>query len=124
YVSGTKIKHLLDTIRTLRSRAERGEILFGTVDSFLIWRLTGGRRHVTDVSNASRTLLFNIHTLQWDDELLRILGVPRVMLPEVLPSSHHYGETEPSLFGRAIPITGDAGDQQAATFGQACFEPG
>ncbi|MFN0022072.1 MAG: glycerol kinase GlpK [Pirellulaceae bacterium] len=124
YFSGTKIKYLLDTIPGLRSRAEKGEILFGTVDSFLIWRLTGGKRHVTDVSNASRTLLLNIHTLQWDDELLKILGVPRAMLPEVLPSSHHYGDTDPFLFGRAIPITGDAGDQQAATFGQACFEPG
>jgi glycerol kinase len=124
YFSGTKIKHLLDTVPGLRSRAEKGEILFGTVDSFLIWRLTGGKRHVTDVSNASRTLLFNIHTLQWDDELLKLLGVPRQVLPEVLPSSHHYGETDASFFGRAIPITGDAGDQQAATFGQACFEPG
>ncbi|MGI8980156.1 MAG: glycerol kinase GlpK [Pirellulaceae bacterium] len=124
YFSGTKIKHLLDTIPGLRSRAEKGEILFGTVDSFIIWRLTGGKRHVTDVSNASRTLLLNIHTLQWDDELLKLLNVPRAMLPEVLPSSHHYGDTDPSLFGRAIPITGDAGDQQAATFGQACFEPG
>ena len=124
YFSGTKIKYLLDTIPGLRSRAEKGEILFGTVDSFLIWRLTGGKRHVTDVSNASRTLLLNMHTLQWDDELLKLLGVPRAMLPEVLPSSHHYGETDSSLFGRAIPITGDAGDQQAATFGQACFEPG
>jgi glycerol kinase len=124
YFSGTKIKYLLDTIPGLRSRAEKGEILFGTVDSFLIWRLTGGKRHVTDVSNASRTLLLNIHTLQWDDELLKLLGVPRVMLPEVLPSSHHFGETEASLFGQAIPITGAAGDQQAATFGQACFEPG
>ncbi len=124
YFSGTKIKYLLDTIPGLRSRAEKGEILFGTVDSFLIWRLTGGKRHVTDVSNASRTLLLNMYTLQWDDELLKLLGVPRAMLPEVLPSSHHYGETDSSLFGRAIPITGDAGDQQAATFGQACFEPG
>ena len=124
YFSGTKIKHLLDTIPSLRSRAEKGGILFGTVDSFLIWRLTGGKRHVTDVSNASRTLLLNIHTLQWDDELLKLLGVPRAMLPEVLPSSHHYGDTDPSLFGCPIPITGDAGDQQAATFGQACFEPG
>ena len=124
YFSGTKIKHLLDTVTGLRSRAEKGEILFGTVDSFLIWRLTGGKRHVTDVSNASRTLLFNIQTLQWDDELLKLLSVPRAMLPEVLPSSHQYGETDPSLLGGAIPICGDAGDQQAATFGQACFEPG
>jgi glycerol kinase len=124
YFSGTKIRHLLDTIPGLRERAERGEVLFGTVDSFLIWRLTGGRRHVTDVSNASRTLLLNIHTRQWDDELLRLLGIPRAMLPEVLPSSHIYGECEASLLGGSIPIAGDAGDQQAATFGQACFEPG
>jgi glycerol kinase len=124
YFSGTKIRHLLDTLPSLAARAERGEVLFGTVDSFLIWRLTGGRRHVTDVSNASRTLLFNIHTRQWDDELLKLLGVPRAMLPEVLPSSHVYGECDASLLGRAIPIAGDAGDQQAATFGQACFEPG
>jgi glycerol kinase len=124
YFSGTKIRHLLDTLPGLRARAERGEVLFGTVDSFLIWRLTGGRRHVTDVSNASRTLLFNIHTRQWDDELLRLLGIPRVMLPEVLPSSHVYGECDPAVLGGAIPIAGDAGDQQAATFGQACFEPG
>ena len=124
YFSGTKIKHMLDATPGLRERAARGEVLFGTVDSFLIWRLTGGKRHVTDVSNASRTLLFNLHTLAWDDELLRLLDVPRAMLPEVLPSSHVYGETDPSIFGAAIPIAGDAGDQQAATFGQACFEPG
>lgn len=124
YFSGTKIKHLLDTIGGLRPRAERGEILFGTVDSFLLWRLTGGRVHATDYSNASRTLLFNIHTLEWDDELLRMLNIPRAMLPEVRESSAVYGETEPSLFGRGIPIAGMAGDQQAATFGQACFAPG
>ena len=124
YFSGTKIRHLLDSVSGLRARAERGEVLFGTVDSFLIWRLTGGKRHVTDVSNASRTLLFNIHTLAWDDELLKLMGVPRAMLPEVRPSSEVYGQTDPSLFGGAIPIAGDAGDQQAATFGQACFEPG
>src|SRR5437762_12653172 len=124
YFSGTKIAHLLENTPGLRARAERGEILFGTVDSFLIWRLTGGKRHVTDVSNASRTLLLNIHTLQWDDELLKLFGVPRSMLPEVRPSSEVYGETDESLFGGKIPIAGDAGDQQAATFGQACFEPG
>ncbi|MBI2824683.1 MAG: glycerol kinase GlpK [Planctomycetia bacterium] len=124
YFSGTKIKHLLDTIDGLRARAAAGEILFGTVDSFLIWRLTGGRVHVTDYSNASRTLLFNIHTREWDDELLRILEVPRAMLPEVLPSSHYYGETSAEFFGAPIAIAGDAGDQQAATFGQACFQPG
>lgn len=124
YFSGTKIRHLLDTIPGLRSRAERGEILFGTVDSFLIWRLTGGRRHVTDVSNASRTLLFNLHTLDWDDELLKLLGVPRAMLPQVVSSSEVMGECDSKWFGERIPIAGDAGDQQAATFGQACFEPG
>ena len=124
YFSGTKLKHLLDTIPGLRSRAERGDVLFGTVDSFLIWRLTGGRQHVTDVTNASRTLLFNIHTLEWDEELTRILGVPRQMLPAVRGCSEQYGETDASLFGRAIPIAGAAGDQQAALFGQACFEPG
>ena len=124
YFSGTKLKHLLDTIPGLRSRAERGDVLFGTVDSFLIWRLTGGRQHVTDVTNASRTLLFNIHALAWDEELLRILGVPRQMLPAVRGCSEQYGETDASLFGRPIPIAGAAGDQQAALFGQACFEPG
>lgn len=124
YFSGTKICYLLDQIDGLRARAERGEILFGTVDSFLAWRLSGGRLHVTDYSNASRTLLFNIHTLEWDDELLGILNVPRAMLPEVRPSSEVYGETDPALFGAAIPIAGIAGDQQAATFGQGCFAPG
>jgi glycerol kinase len=124
YFSGTKVKHLLDTVPGLRARAEGGEIAFGTVDTFLIWRLTGGRCHVTDVSNASRTLMFDIHTLSWDDELLKILGVPRALLPEVRPSSEVYGETDASLFGSAIPIASAAGDQQAALFGQACFEPG
>ncbi len=124
YFSGTKIAHLLDTIPGLRERAAQGEILFGTVDSFLIWRLTGGRLHLTDVSNASRTLLFNIHTLDWDDELLRILNVPRAMLPEIKPSSAVYGQTDPALFGGPIPIASAVGDQQSATFGQACFEPG
>ncbi len=124
YFSGTKIRHLLDSQEGLRSRAERGEILFGTVDSFLIWRLTGGAVHVTDYSNASRTLIFNIHTLDWDDELLKILDIPRAMLPEVKASSCVYGETVPDLFGQSIPIAGVAGDQQAATFGQACFSPG
>ncbi|RLS58039.1 MAG: glycerol kinase [Planctomycetota bacterium] len=124
YFSATKIAHLLDTIPGARQKAERGDVLFGTVDSFLIWRLTGGRQHVTDVSNASRTLLLNISTLSWDDELLRVFGVPRAMLPEVVSSSGMMGETDPSLLGRAIPISGCAGDQQAATFGQACFTPG
>ncbi|MGY8770379.1 MAG: glycerol kinase GlpK [Pirellulales bacterium] len=124
YFSGTKIKHLLDTMPGLRERAERGEILFGTVDTFLVWRLTGGKCHVTDVSNASRTMLLDIHTCQWDDELLKILDVPRAMLPEVCDSSQVYGETDPELLGQSIPIAGIAGDQQAATFGQTCFETG
>ncbi|MBK5257420.1 MAG: glycerol kinase GlpK [Vicinamibacteria bacterium] len=124
YFSGTKIAHLLNSIDGLRTRAERGEILFGTVDSFLIWRLTGGRTHVTDVSNASRTLLMDLETLEWDDELLKILGVPRAMLPRIADSSGVVGETEESLFGSRIPIAGIAGDQQAATFGQCCFTPG
>lgn len=124
YFSGTKIAHLLDTIPGLRSRAEKGDILFGTVDSFLAWRLSGGKKHVTDYSNASRTLIYNIHSLDWDDELLKILNIPRVMLPQVLPSSTLYGETDRTLFGDGIPIASLIGDQQAATFGQACFEPG
>ena len=124
YFSGTKIKHLLDTHEGLRDRARRGEILFGTVDTWLIWRLTGGRCHVTDYSNASRTLIFDIHALRWDDELLAILDIPRAMLPEVRPSSEVYGHTAEEWFGRPVPIAGNAGDQQAATFGQACFQPG
>ena len=124
YFSGTKVKHLLDTIPGLRARAEAGDILFGTVDTFLIWRLTGGRAHVTDVSNASRTLMFDIHRLDWDDELLRILDVPRRMLPAVRESSEVYGETDAKIFGGPIKVAAAAGDQQAATFGQACFEPG
>jgi len=124
YFSGTKIKHLLDAHDGLRERAARGEVLFGTVDSFLIWRLTGGKCHVTDVSNASRTLLMNIHTRDWDDELLALLDVPRQMLPEIRSSSEVYGQTDPQWFGAEISIAGVAGDQQAATFGQACFDPG
>jgi glycerol kinase len=124
YFSGSKIRHLLDTIEGLRERAGRGEILFGTVDTWLVWRLTGGRCHVTDVSNASRTLLFNIHTLDWDDELLRILDIPRAMLPEVRSSSEVFGTVADAWFGGPIPIAGIAGDQQAATFGQTCFSPG
>lgn len=124
YFSGTKITHMLNTTPGLRERCERGEVLFGTVDSYLVWRLTGSRVHVTDVSNASRTLLFNLHTLDWDDELVSILKVPRAMLPEVKSSSEVVGETDPSLFGRPIPIAGIAGDQQAALFGQACFNSG
>ena len=124
YFSGTKIKHLLDADASLRRRAEAGEILFGTVDTFLIWRLSGGRRHVTDVSNASRTLIFNIHTLDWDDELLALLKIPRQMLPEVRPSSEIYCQATAEWLGAEVPIGGCAGDQQAATFGQACFEVG
>jgi glycerol kinase len=124
YFSGTKIKYLLDTVSGLRAKAERGDVLFGTIDSFLLWRLTGGRRHITDPSNASRTLLFNIHTGQWDDELLKLLDVPRAMLPEVRSSSEVYDQTDAALFGAPIPIAGIAGDQQAATFGQCCLEPG
>jgi glycerol kinase len=124
YFSGTKVRYLLDALPGLQSRALRGEVLFGTVDSFLVWRLTGGTVHATDYSNASRTLLFNIHTLDWDDELLRILNIPRAMLPRVVPSSGVLGATDPALCGAAVPLAGLAGDQQAATFGQACFEPG
>jgi len=124
YFSGTKIKHLLDSFDGVRDRAARGEVLFGTIDTFLIWRLTGGKQHVTDVSNASRTLLFDIHTMQWDDELLRLLDVPRAMLPEVRSSSEVYGQTDAQVLGAAVPVAGVAGDQQAALFGQACFEPG
>jgi glycerol kinase len=124
YFSGTKVTHLLETVPGLRARAEAGDILFGTIDTFLIWRLTGGTQHVTDVTNASRTLMYDIHALDWDDELLRILGVPRRMLPAVKASSEVYGRTETSLLGAAIPIAGIAGDQQAALFGQACFTPG
>jgi len=124
YFSGTKIKHLLDANEGLRARAQRGEILFGTIDTFLVWRLTGGKLHVTDYTNASRTLIFNIHTLDWDDELLKILEIPRAMLPQVRPSSEVYGETSAELFGIPLPIAAMAGDQQAATFGQGCFAPG
>jgi glycerol kinase len=124
YFSGTKIKYLLDSIDGLRPRAARGEVLFGTVETFLIWRLTGGRVHVTDASNASRTLLFDIHAMDWDDELLALLDVPRAMLPQVRGCSEVYGETDASMFGAPIPIAGAAGDQQAALFGQACFESG
>ena len=124
YFSGTKVLWLLDNVPGLRARAEAGEIAFGTIDTFLLWRLSGGRLHATDYSNASRTLLYNIHTLDWDDDLLRELRIPRALLPRVLPSSQIYGMTDPALFGSEIPLTGVAGDQQAATFGQACFTPG
>jgi len=124
YFSGPKLAWLLDHVPDARRRAEAGELAFGTVDCYLIWKLTGGRVHATDVSNASRTLMFNIHTLDWDDALLRILNIPRAVLPEVKPSSALYGHTAPDVLGAAIPIGGVAGDQQAATFGQACFMPG
>ncbi len=124
YFSGTKVKWILDNVPGARERARRGELLFGNVDTFLIWRLTRGRVHVTDCSNASRTLLFNIRTLDWDDVILRELDIPREMLPRVMPSSAIYGETDPEFFGAPIPIAGDAGDQQAATFGQVCYEVG
>ena len=124
YFSGTKIKWLLDHVPGARERAESGELLFGTIDTWLIWKLTGGRVHVTDVTNASRTMLFNIHDLQWDDELLKLLDIPKCMLPEVRPSSSVYGMTDSKLYGGEIPIAGAAGDQQCALFGQCCFEPG
>ncbi|CAN5207312.1 glycerol kinase GlpK [soil metagenome] len=124
YFSGTKVAWILDHVPGARARAERGELVFGTVDCYLLWRLTSGRVHATDATNASRTLLFNIHTGQWDDDLLKLLGVPRAMLPEVKDSSAHFGDSDPELFGGAIAIAGIAGDQQAATIGQACFSPG
>ena len=125
YFSGTKIKWILDNVAGARERAERGELLFGNIDTWLIWNLTRGKVHVTDYSNASRTMLFNINTLQWDDEILTELNIPRSMLPEVKPSSYVYGKTDERTFGGAdIPIAGAAGDQQAALFGQACFEAG
>ena len=122
YFSGTKIRWILENVPGARERAEKGELRFGTVDSWLVWNLTGGRVHVTDVTNASRTMLFNIHTLQWDEELLQLLGVPASMMPEVRSSSEIYGTT--SLLGGEIPVAGMAGDQQAALFGQMCTEPG
>jgi glycerol kinase len=125
YFSGTKIEWLLDNIEGLRGRAERGEVAFGTIDSWLVWKLTGGRVHSTDVSNASRTLLFDINKLGWDEELLALFGVPRRSLPEVLPSSFVLGHTEPAeFFGARVAVAGVAGDQQAALFGQGCYEPG
>ncbi len=125
YFSGTKVKWILDNVEGAREKAENGELLFGNIDTWLIWNLTRGKVHVTDYSNASRTLLYNIKELKWDDEILSELGIPKSMLPEVKPSSCVYGHTDPQTFGGAeIPIAGDAGDQQAALFGQACFEPG
>lgn len=124
YFSGTKVKWILDNVEGARERAERGDLLFGTVDTWLIWKLTGGKVHVTDYSNASRTMLYNIQKLEWDDEILKLLNIPKSMLPEVKPSSEVYGETETKFFGGPIKIAGVAGDQQAALFGQACFNPG
>ncbi|WP_349409835.1 glycerol kinase GlpK [Pseudalkalibacillus sp. SCS-8] len=125
YFSGTKVKWILDNVEGAREKAEAGDLLFGTIDTWLIWKLTGGKAHVTDYSNASRTLMYNIHELKWDEELLDILGVPKSMLPEVKPSSEVYGHTvEHHFFGHSIPIAGAAGDQQAALFGQACYEKG
>lgn len=125
YFSGTKVKWILDNVDGAREKAEEGKLLFGTIDSWLIWKLSGGKAHVTDYSNASRTLMYNIYDLKWDQELLDILGVPASMLPEVRPSSEVYSTTVPyHFFGREIPIAGAAGDQQAALFGQACYEEG
>ncbi|HAR6230675.1 TPA: glycerol kinase GlpK [Staphylococcus pseudintermedius] len=125
YFSGTKVKWVLDKVDGAREKAAKGEILFGTIDTWLVWKLSGGRAHVTDYSNASRTLMYNIHELKWDDELLELLDVPKAMLPEVKPSSEVYCETiDYHFFGQNVPIAGIAGDQQAALFGQACFERG
>ena len=124
YFSGTKIKWILDNVAGAREKAEAGELLFGTVETWLIWKLTKGAVHVTDYSNASRTMLFNINTLEWDDEILAELNIPKCMLPEAKPSSCVYGTADATFFGGAIPIAGAAGDQQAALFGQTCFEPG
>lgn len=124
YFSATKLRWLLDNAAGARERAEKGKLLFGTVDSWIIWKLTGGKVHVTDYSNASRTMLFNIHTLKWDEEILRVLKIPQQILPEVKPSSHVYGYTDSKLFGREVPIAGAGGDQQCALFGQTCYGRG
>lgn len=124
YFSGTKIKWILDNVGGARERAERGELLFGNIDTWLIWNLTGGKVHVTDYSNASRTMLYNIHDLKWDKDLLKELNIPEEMLPEVKPSSYIYGYTSREVLGAEIPISGDAGDQQAALFGQGCYKSG
>jgi len=124
YFSATKLRWLLDNVEGARAAAERGELAFGTVDSWLIWQLTGGRVHATDVSNASRTMLFDIHRNAWDEELLQLLQIPASLLPKVQPSGSLFAETEPALFGRTLPISGVAGDQQSALFGQACFSAG
>ena len=124
YFSGTKLKWLLDHVPGARAQADRGELAFGTIDSWLIWQLTGGAVHATDVSNASRSMLFNVHTNQWDDELLALLDIPASLMPIVKPSSAHFGEIRPDLLGHGIAIGGVAGDQQSALFGQACFKAG
>jgi len=124
YFSASKIRWVLDNVPGLRERAAAGDIAFGTIDSFLLWRLSGARRHATDVTNASRTMLFDLHRLGWDDELLDVFGIPPALLPEVRDTDAEFGDTDPALFGAAIPIAGIAGDQQAATIGQACFRPG
>tara|TARA_R110002124_G_scaffold66612_6_gene181297 strand:+ start:4534 stop:6027 length:1494 start_codon:yes stop_codon:yes gene_type:complete len=124
YFSGTKLAWMLDTIEGARAGAQSGKLIFGTIDSFVIWRLTDGKSHVTDATNAARTLIFNIHTQDWDDELLEILRIPRAMLPDVQDCASDFGTTDSKILGAAIPIAGVAGDQQAATIGQACFEPG
>ncbi|MDP1888531.1 FGGY family carbohydrate kinase, partial [Polaromonas sp.] len=124
YFSGTKLKWLLDNVPQARQQAARGELAFGTIDSWLMWQLTGGALHATDVTNASRTMLFNVHTNSWDSELLALLDIPDSLMPKVLPSSTHYGDVLPELLGAAIPIGGVAGDQQSALFGQACFREG
>lgn len=124
YFSGTKLKWILDNVEGARQKAEAGQLLFGTVETWLIWKMTGGQVHVTDYSNASRTMMFNINTLTWDDEILRMLEIPASMLPQPVESSCIYGETAPTVFGGPIKIAGAAGDQQAALFGQTCFEPG
>lgn len=124
YFSGTKVAWILDNVPGARAKAEAGKLAFGTIDTYLIWKLTGGRLHITDVSNASRTLLFDIHKKWWSSTITKRLGVPMSMLPQVVSSSMVYGETDPAIFGVAVPIAGIAGDQQAATFGQACYEPG
>ena len=124
YFSGTKIKWILDNVEGARKRADEGKLLFGTVDTWLIWKLTNGKVHVTDYSNASRTMLFNIHTLEWDEEILELLDIPKSMLPQVKESSCIYGESHSSFLGESIAIAGVAGDQQAALFGQACFQRG
>ena len=124
YFSATKIAWILDNVHGARQMADRGELLFGTVETWLIWKLTGGRVHVTDYSNASRTMLFNINTLQWDEDILALLNIPKSILPQAMPSSTVYGKTDAAFFGAPVPISGAAGDQQAALFGQTCFAPG